>query len=63
MPGAKSQTPMPAPQLKATAVQQQDPLMKWVTRLALLFLFFAGCSWLDTIKVRSQYYLLPKTRL
>jgi hypothetical protein len=60
MPGAKSQTPMPssAPQLKATAVQQQDPLMKWVTRLALLFLFFAGCSWLDTIKVRS--HLLPK---
>jgi hypothetical protein len=45
---------MPAPQLKASAVQQQDPLMKWITRLALLFLFFAGCSWLDTIKVRSQ---------
>jgi len=29
--------------------------MKWVTRAALLLLFFAGCSWLDTIK--SRWYV------
>src|ERR1700689_3737239 len=57
MPGAKSQTPMPVPQFKPTKKQEDDPLMKWVTRAALLLLFFAGCSWLDTIKVCPCYLL------
>lgn len=30
-----------------------DPLTKWVTRLALIFLAVATCSWLDSIKVRD----------
>lgn len=33
-------------------------LMTWGTRLGILVLFIASCSWLDTIKVCSVVYLV-----
>ncbi|EGO03904.1 hypothetical protein SERLA73DRAFT_175593 [Serpula lacrymans var. lacrymans S7.3] len=40
---------------------RRDPLTRWVARAAALFLFFATCSWLDTIK--DQWYVLNPTFL
>lgn len=45
---------------QANVIEQRDPVMKWVTRIALLLLFIAGCNWLDTVKVMFliNFYLL-----
>ena len=50
----RTSTPM---HIKVT--KDKSPMMKWVTRFALLAVFIAGCSWLDTIKVCC----LPATRM
>ncbi|KAK1218057.1 C-8 sterol isomerase [Marasmius sp. AFHP31] len=40
---------------------QRDPITKWVTRLAVVFLLIATCGWLDTIKHR--WYVFEPTFL
>src|ERR1700721_230336 len=41
--------------VKATPfAKKHDPITKWATRIALLLLFIATCTFLDTIKVSAR---------
>jgi hypothetical protein len=58
MPSNKSSKGQPAAPEAQPLFNFSAYLMKWITRLTILGVIYATCSWLDTIKV--CLYFLPE---
>ncbi|KAI0792291.1 C-8 sterol isomerase [Abortiporus biennis] len=56
MAGTKAKKPSSSPSTSSGSC-----ITKWISRLAVFFLFLAGCSWLDTIK--DRFYVLDPQSL